>query len=564
MKTRAITALRQKLAARQPTYGLWVTLDCPTITEMSVAVGLDWVVVDAEHSDLDWRSIADHIRATARSNTVAFVRLPEQNTGEIKRALDIGADGIVIPGVETAEQLADIVRDCQYPPAGRRGVGADRATVWGQAIQEHTAEANAHVLVAPIFEHPNAYANIHSLVGVDGVEMFFFGPADYSAGAGFLGQWEGPGVAVELLTMLRAVREAGKSAGIIGITHEDLVRRREQQFQLLGLGTDAGVTIRAIRESLKAVGADRAPTTSLDPRDAKPIATPLTRVPPHMTADRRESITALGQGQTMQLAPGVSCELLVGEFTSARNLSTGIVTIEPGAGLPWHTHPCTESVSVLDGQLDSSVEGRTYRLLPGDNIVVPRWFPHSARNSHPSRPARLHVAFSMSVPARSDVPHTFETTLMPEDAPYRPGAEHVTRLKSARKYAAGPNTEFVDFFNANLIPGSPMSGGWARFAPGGRLPAHIHDFDESICIVDGTAVCKVSVNRYLVSDCTTACVPRGRPHYFVNESDGYMTMIWVYAGPLPERIVLTDEVLQETDELPRWSTGVRWSAGNVF
>ena len=59
-------------------------------------------------------------------------------------------------------------------------------------------------------------------------------------------------------------------------------------------------------------------------------------------------------------------------------------------------------------------------------------------------------------------------------------------------------------------------------------------------------------------------MPRGRPHYFVNESDGYMTMIWVYAGPLPERIVLTDEVLLETDEVPRWSTGVRWSAGNVF
>lgn len=550
MKTRAIAALRAKLAARQPTYGLWVTLDAPSITEMAVALGLDWVVVDAEHSELDWRAIANHLRATARSNTVAFVRLPEQNTGAIKRALDIGADGIAIPGVETADQLVEIVRDCRYPPAGRRGVGADRATVWGQAFQEHTAEANSHVLVLPILEHPRAHANIRELAAVEGVEMFYFGPADYSAGAGHLGQWEGPGVADELLAMLRTVGDAGKHAGIIGTTHEDLARRRDQGFQLLGLGTDAGLALRAMRESLRAVGADRIPTASLDPRDAKPVVAPLQRVPPHMAADRREVITGIGGGQSIQLAPGVSCELLVGEFTSAHGLSTGIVTIQPGAGLPYHTHPCTESISVLDGEIESSVEGRTYGLRPGDNIIIPRWYPHAVRNTHATKPAKVHVAFAMSVPARADVGHKFEVQPMPEDAPHRPGAEHVTRLQSARKYAAGPNTEFVDYFNAKLIPGIEMSGGWARFAPGGRLPAHIHDFDESICIVDGTAVCRVSVNRYLVSDGATACVPRGRPHYFVNESDHTMTMVWVYAGPLPERIVLTDEALLESDELP--------------
>lgn len=543
MKTAAITALRQKLAAGRPTYGLWVTLESPSITEMAVALGLDYVVIDAEHSDLDWREIANHFRATARSPTVAIIRLPEHNTGAIKRALDIGADGIAIPWVDTAEQLAQIVRDCRYPLAGRRGVGADRATVWGQGIAEHTAEANANVLVMPILETPRAHANIRALAAVDGVELFQFGPADYSATSGYLGLWEGPGVAEELLAMLQVVRSVGKHAGIMATSHDDLIMRRDQGFRLLGLGTDAGLALRALRDSLRAVGVDRVPAPSLDPRDARPAVTPLHRVPPEMTPDRRETITRRGRGLTVALADGVDCELLVGEFTAARGLSTGIVTFRPGAGLPYHTHPCTESVSVLSGEIDAAVDGRVYRLRAGDNIVVPRWLPHSSRNPLPGAPARVHVAFGMSVPARALIADTFPEQRTPDDSSGLPGQERVTRLQTARRYAAGPNTEFVDYFNAHLVPGIEMSGGWARFAPGGRLPAHVHDFDESICIVDGTAVCRVNARRYELSDCATACVPRGRPHYFINESDGLMTMVWVYAGPLPERIVITDECM---------------------
>jgi quercetin dioxygenase-like cupin family protein len=204
-------------------------------------------------------------------------------------------------------------------------------------------------------------------------------------------------------------------------------------------------------------------------------------------------------------------------------------------------------VSVLAGEIDTSVDGRVYRLRPGDNIVVPRWLPHSSRNPLPGAPAVVHVAFGMSVPARTELSLEFREQRMPDDSTGRPGGERVTRLQSARKYAAGPNTEFVDYFNSQLIPGIEMSGGWARFAPGGRLPAHYHDFDESICIVQGTALCRVNQRRYNVSGCATACVPRGRPHYFINESDASMAMIWVYAGPLPERFVVTDECLLEAE-----------------
>src|SRR5688572_28741308 len=152
MKTAAIQALRRKLAAETPVFGLWVTLESPSITEMAVALGLDWVVIDAEHGHLDWKEIAEHVRATVRSETVAMERLAELNGGAIKRALDVGADGVVIPWVESAEQLAQAVRFARYPLDGARGIGAERATAWGQALAEHAAEANEHVFVVPIIE----------------------------------------------------------------------------------------------------------------------------------------------------------------------------------------------------------------------------------------------------------------------------------------------------------------------------------------------------------------------------------------------------------------------------
>src|SRR6186997_3401777 len=128
MKTPALRKLRAKLAANQPLYGLWVTLESASISEMAAALGLDWIVIDAEHGHLDWKEIVEHLRATVRSDTVALVRIAELNGGVIKRVLDIGADGVVIPWIETAEQLKQAVAYSRYPTEGMRGLGAERAT----------------------------------------------------------------------------------------------------------------------------------------------------------------------------------------------------------------------------------------------------------------------------------------------------------------------------------------------------------------------------------------------------------------------------------------------------
>src|SRR4029079_10167992 len=116
MKSAALRKFRQQLAADQPVYGLWNTLDSASITEMAVALGLDWVVIDNEHGHLDWGEVLEHVRATVRSDTIALVAISELNAGSIKRVLDIGADGVIVPWVETVEQLRQAVAYAHYPP----------------------------------------------------------------------------------------------------------------------------------------------------------------------------------------------------------------------------------------------------------------------------------------------------------------------------------------------------------------------------------------------------------------------------------------------------------------
>ena len=264
VKTAAIQNLRRKLANDQPVFGLWVTLEAPSITEMAVGLGLDWVVIDAEHGHLDWKEITEHLRATVRSDTVALVRLAENNGGLIKRALDLGADGVVIPWIESAEQLRQAVSSCHYPMEGVRGIGAERATCWGQAFAEH-----AHVLVIPIVETVRAYQEIDALCQVDGVEILFFGPADYSSTAGFRGQWEGPGVAEQILHMKDVIRRAGKHCGVVATSVENVAERQRQGFRMIALGLDTGLLIRSLREALTSVGRDSVMTTSLIPSSGR-------------------------------------------------------------------------------------------------------------------------------------------------------------------------------------------------------------------------------------------------------------------------------------------------------
>ena len=271
-------SLKKKLASRQPTTGLWVTLESPTITEIAVMLGLDWVVIDAEHGHLDFKDILEHVRATRNSHTVPLVRIQEIEQGLIKRVLDIGAGGIVVPQVYTPEEVDRAVRFAKYPPWGLRDVGMERATHWGLGLKSDTINANAETLVIPLMETVSAGQCIEQIAAIQGVDAFFFGPADYSASAGFLGEWEGPGVAAKLLDIKDRARARGKPCGILTRDMNDLVRRRDQGFQLLALSTDTGLLINGLQHRLDVLQ-----------RDESSDALPISREPARQRPARRPS-----------------------------------------------------------------------------------------------------------------------------------------------------------------------------------------------------------------------------------------------------------------------------------
>jgi quercetin dioxygenase-like cupin family protein len=377
------------------------------------------------------------------------------------------------------------------------------------------------------------------MVKVPGVEIFWIGPADYSSSAGFAGQWEGAGIAEQILHVKDTVVAAGKYCGVIATSNDDLVARQSQGFRLLGLGSDATLMLRSMHASLAALGRDRRLRASLIP---SPEVAPLARPPESFRPDRPEVTSAYGSNNKIEIQPGVKFECLVGAHNQARNLTTGIVCTVPSGQLPYHTHPTSESITLLSGEGVVEVEGRRYRLAPLDNVTIPRGIAHTVINASADKEVLVHVAFPTDKPSRDFVEKRFTTQIMPDDAtgPSSPGLERVTRIRSAPRCEGGEGASFVDYFNADLMPGLEMSGGYGLFQPGGRLPAHIHDFDESICIVDGTATCVVEGRRHTMTGFATALQPRGRVHYFVNETAGPMAMIWVYAGPQPDRIVVDE------------------------
>jgi len=270
-----------------------------------------------------------------------------------------------------------------------------------------------------------------------------------------------------------------------------------------------------------------------------------TKLPAHMRPDRPEVICARGQGVVTQLFPGITQECVVGDHVGARNLSTSFITVEPNTQSPFHRHPVGKSVTVLSGDIEVEFPGRSYHLRAMDNITIPKEMAHRLVNKSTHADTAIHVSMCLAKPTHSLVEQQRDGTDSDQPAMDQPCGERVTYYATASRYEPSPNVTFIDHFNRDLVEGIEMSGGLGLFEPGGRLPAHLHDFDESICIVSGTAICLVESRRHTLSNCDTALEPRGRVHYFINETDAPMVMFWVYADPTPERIVVDERFAVE-------------------
>jgi quercetin dioxygenase-like cupin family protein len=250
---------------------------------------------------------------------------------------------------------------------------------------------------------------------------------------------------------------------------------------------------------------------------------------------RIESLTRGDGPASFEPAPGVGIHLLATGETGAIGLTTALARFRPAAMLPYHTHPISEVVVVLEGQAEAHVEGRRYRLGVYDAIHIPAETAHSFVNASRNSPAVLHSSFSSENPTRSFASTPFTVSDRIETDSTCP--ETIIRFASAPAYELAPNAIFRDLF-AGRFGAKGICGGYGIFEPGASLPCHYHGYDESITIVGGVAISQVAGKEYEASNCDTLCIPKGRPHRFLNRSDKPMAMIWVYAGDEPDRTIV--------------------------
>lgn len=207
--------------------------------EICGLAGFDWVLIDAEHGPFDVSAIQSQLRVLAGTPTPACVRLPSHDDWVLKQVLDIGAQSILVPMVNTANQAHAIVSACRYAPKGHRGLGATVARVsrFGQ-VRDYVATANKDVLVMLQVETREAIKNIDAIAAVEGADVIFIGPSDLSADMGLGGDPEAPEVLEALERTVERIHAAGKVSGTITMTPDLVVRFKAMGMGFIGVGSD--------------------------------------------------------------------------------------------------------------------------------------------------------------------------------------------------------------------------------------------------------------------------------------------------------------------------------------
>lgn len=219
--------------------GFWLSLANPNIAEICAGAGYDWVLIDAEHGAQTLPGIADQLRAVdATPPCSAIVRVPGHDPVTIRQVLDLGAQTIMVPMVDTAQQAATIVRAARYPPEGERGIGGARAARWGR-YPAYVAEANTQLCVIAQIETAEAVANIETIAAVDGIDALFIGPADLAASLGLLGAANFPELAKITGEALNRIRAAGKPCGILSRDDRLVQQYLDGGASFLAVGIDS-------------------------------------------------------------------------------------------------------------------------------------------------------------------------------------------------------------------------------------------------------------------------------------------------------------------------------------
>jgi 4-hydroxy-2-oxoheptanedioate aldolase len=240
--------LKHRLAAGETLIGCWLSLNNGAAAEIMGSAGFDWLLIDGEHAPNDIRSIRDQLIALESSPSQAIVRVPVGETWIIKQVLDVGAQTVLVPMVESAAQARDLVRACTYPPAGTRGVGAAsaRASRFG-AIGDYTETADAEICLLVQVENRAGMAALDDILAVEGIDGVFIGPADLAADMGFAGNSGAGAVQTAIADALGRIAVAGKAPGTLATTDAATRAFLDMGARFIAVGIDVLVLARAAR-----------------------------------------------------------------------------------------------------------------------------------------------------------------------------------------------------------------------------------------------------------------------------------------------------------------------------
>jgi 2-keto-3-deoxy-L-rhamnonate aldolase RhmA len=255
----AQSRVRDAVRRRQPILGSWLQTGSVAVAEILANAGFAWLGLDCEHTSSDLATVESIARALYGRNTALLVRVSRCDVLEIRKSLDVGASGVIVPLVETAEQARIAVAAAKYPPVGRRGFCFGRMNDWGVRFDEYAASANDLTVVLAMIETRAGVDAIGEILQTDGLDGVFIGSYDLSGSYGVPGQLQHPAVRDARRRILEACREAGKTAGQ-HIVHSDSVQVQEALaagFTFICLDADIVFLNRAARQALSLSLPDR-------------------------------------------------------------------------------------------------------------------------------------------------------------------------------------------------------------------------------------------------------------------------------------------------------------------
>ena len=252
--------LKIKLKNNQLTLGSWITIGHPSIVDIMASAGFEWLVVDMEHTSIDLAT-AHNLIATIQANGMkALVRVSKNEEVIIKRILDMGADGIVVPMVKSKEDALKAIDYAKYPPVGKRGVGLFRAQKYGIGFDEYKKWVKEELVIIAQIEHYEAVENIEEIITIDGIDGVIIGPYDLSGSLGYPGEYEREDVKDGIAKVLRVCKEQNIPSGfhVIESDPEKLQERIDEGCTFLAysldfffLGDSARAGMKTIKEGNK-------------------------------------------------------------------------------------------------------------------------------------------------------------------------------------------------------------------------------------------------------------------------------------------------------------------------